>query len=81
MKISCDEAVIICNKSQYREAGFWEKVRLTLHLMYCKNCNQFSRKNKQLTSLCLKAQLHALTDREKTELKERIEAERGETQA
>lgn len=75
MKISCDEAVIICHKAQYKEAGFWERVKLTFHLFYCQGCNQFSKKNKTLTSLCDKADLHQLTEQEKCELREKLNRE------
>ena len=36
--ISCDEAVVICNKSQYKEASFSEKLKLKLHILFCSSC-------------------------------------------
>ena len=30
MKINCDEATTICDKSQYKEAGFWEIIKLNI---------------------------------------------------
>lgn len=70
--ISCEEASRICNKSQYREASLYEKIKLKFHILYCASCARFSKKNKKLTSLCDKADLHCLTEQEKTNLKKNI---------
>ena len=70
--ISCKEAAIICNKSQYREASFIEKLKLELHILMCKACNQYVKKNTKLTNLCRKAPLKGLTEAEKEAIKENI---------
>ncbi|WP_445381407.1 hypothetical protein [Robiginitalea sp. IMCC43444] len=70
--ITCEKAANICNKSQYREAGFLERIQLGLHLLICKTCAGFSSKNKQLTNLCKQAHLRALPEREKAEMKRRL---------
>ena len=70
--ITCQEAATICNKSQYREAGLKEQWQLWVHLIACRKCASFSRKNKELTSLCEKASLKALTPEEKAAMKERL---------
>lgn len=70
--ISCDEAATICNKTQYDEAGLKERLQLWLHLLVCKPCAGFSRKNRQLTRLCERAALKGLTPREKAAMKERM---------
>lgn len=75
MKLSCDEAQTICTKNQYREATLWEKLKLMLHLAYCKNCSSFSKKNGKLTSMCQKAPLHVLSDQEKAQMKEGLNLE------
>ncbi len=67
--ISCEEAVIICNKSQYHEATFFERLKLKFHLFICKTCSKFSKQNTQLTSLCAKAHLQTLTELDKQEMK------------
>ncbi len=79
MKISCEEAATICHKSQYRESSFWDRIRLQLHVYYCKNCSQFVKKNTRLTSLCNKAHLKALTEEEKEEIKKKLEQTQGGT--
>lgn len=47
--ISCDEANHSCDKSQYKEASFWEKVKLNIHLIYCAACRKYTKNNKNLT--------------------------------
>ena len=49
--ISCEKASHVCDKSQYEEASFWEKIKLNLHLIYCKACRKYSNKNSKLTKL------------------------------
>jgi len=67
--ISCDEAAIICNKKQYKETTFTEKIKLVMHLLICKTCSRFSKKNAELTSLCDKARLHCLPEKDKVLMK------------
>jgi hypothetical protein len=50
MKITCDEATSICDKSQYKEATFLEKVKLNLHLFLCKKCGLYSKQNNIMTT-------------------------------
>ncbi|MEC7264229.1 MAG: hypothetical protein VXW38_10845 [Bacteroidota bacterium] len=73
MKISCQEASNICNKSQYKEASFWDIVKLRIHLLYCKTCKQYSKKNSELTSMCDRAGLTMLTKDEKERMKRDLE--------
>ena len=73
--ISCEKAALICNKTQYREATFMEKLKLKLHLFMCKNCPQFSRKNTKLTSLCEQAGLKSLSEADKQKMKELLKEE------
>ncbi len=70
--ISCDEAAVICNKSQYKEASLSEKLKLKLHMLFCSTCAVFSKKNKQLTSLMDKARIYVMSDLEKKALKNKI---------
>ncbi|WP_298287745.1 hypothetical protein [uncultured Lutibacter sp.] len=45
MKLTCDEATTICDKSQYNEASFLEKIKLQLHILLCKKCGDYSKQN------------------------------------
>lgn len=71
--ISCDKAAIICNKTQYGEASFMDKVKLKFHLFMCKTCSTFTKKNTQLTTLCEKANLYGLSEQEKLKMKEQLQ--------
>ncbi|QBA64893.1 hypothetical protein EQY75_10335 [Muriicola soli] len=70
--ISCDEAALICNKSQYHEASLLEKIKLKWHILFCNTCKSFSAKNKQLSYLFGKARLYILSDASKEELKRKL---------
>ena len=73
MKISCEEASHICNKSQYKEASFWEILKLRFHIFYCKTCAKFTKRNKTLTTLCDKAGLTVLSEEDKECMKRDLE--------
>ena len=71
--ISCEEATTLCNKTQYKETTFFERLKLKFHLLVCKTCAKFSKQNAQLTTLCDKANLQSLTEQEKVEMKTQLE--------
>ena len=52
--IPCDEANHVCDKTQYKEATLWEKIKLNIHLIYCKACRKYTKRNTQLTNLVTK---------------------------
>jgi hypothetical protein len=49
--IPCDEANHVCDKTQYKEATLWEKIKLNIHLLYCKACRKYTKNNSKLTKL------------------------------
>jgi len=53
MNISCDKATAICDKSQYGEVTFRDRLKLSLHLFLCKKCGLYSKQN-GVISKCLK---------------------------
>jgi hypothetical protein len=71
--VSCEQAMVICNKKQYREAGFFEKMQLMMHILFCKPCFKFSKKNNRLTRMVHKANLHSLSQEEKERLKQHLQ--------
>ncbi len=73
MKINCEEARHICDKSQYKEASLWEIIKLKLHHSYCKACLKHSRKNSKLTKLCSSGNLQVLDEGIKSEMKKELE--------
>ena len=50
MKITCNEATEICDKSQYKEASLLEKIKLNVHLFLCKKCGLYSKQNKMMST-------------------------------
>lgn len=72
--ISCEEASIICNKKQYKEATFLEKIRLKLHILICKVCAKATKNNTKLSQLCKKADLNVLSQKEKEKMKQELNA-------
>lgn len=70
--ISCDEAAILCNKAQYKEASFLDRLKLKFHLIMCKTCSAFTKKNTEFTTLCEKANLQGLSEQEKLKMKQQL---------
>ncbi|MCX2681137.1 hypothetical protein OOZ15_14390 [Galbibacter sp. EGI 63066] len=70
--ISCEEAKQICDKMQYGEATFWEKMKLKFRLMWCDTTKSYSEKNGKLTKLCNEAKLKSLDAQKKEEMKKKI---------
>lgn len=70
----CDEANHVCDKTQYKEATLWEKIKLTLHLMYCRICRKYTKNNSKLTKL-LTTKPYTLEPAEKERLKSTLEKE------
>lgn len=52
--IPCEEANHVCDKTQYKEATLWEKIKLNIHLIYCNACRKYTKKNTKLTKLITK---------------------------
>ncbi|MBT8270622.1 MAG: hypothetical protein HKO90_05535 [Flavobacteriaceae bacterium] len=73
--ISCEEANINCDKSQYREASFWEKFKLNIHLIYCRACRRYTAGNSRLSKLMQKDDVDCLNEKEKAALKNAFDKE------
>ncbi|MGR7813448.1 hypothetical protein [Lacinutrix undariae] len=67
--INCEEAKEICDKAQYGEATFWEKIKLTIRLSWCKVSKSYSKKNKQLTKVINTSEVDCLKQAERDALK------------
>lgn len=68
----CKEAIQFSHKWQYGEASWKQRWQLRFHLLICKACAGFSRKNRKLTQLCEHARLQQLTDTQKQEMKKQL---------
>lgn len=73
--ITCEEASCICDKTQYKESTFWERLKLKLHLLICGVCKKYSANNGKLSSLCNKAHLNGLSQDKKEEMKKCLQRE------
>jgi hypothetical protein len=49
--IPCNEANHVCDKAQYKEATLWDKIKLNIHLIYCRACRKYSQNNAKLTNI------------------------------
>lgn len=49
--ITCDEATMICDKSQYNESTLFEKIQLNLHFLRCKICRLYTKQNNKMSDL------------------------------
>ncbi|WP_103863710.1 hypothetical protein [Aquimarina sp. I32.4] len=70
--VSCPEANHFCDKNQYKEASFWEKVRLNIHLIYCRACRKYTSKNMKLTKLVKDPKVISINQADKNVMKEHL---------
>jgi len=74
--IKCEEASTICDKIQYHEATFLDRIKLRMHLFLCKKCGLYSEQNKLMSRLfnthLLNHHHNNLSDDVKEDLKEKL---------
>lgn len=51
LRITCDEATTICDKGQYGESTFFEKIQLNIHFLSCKICAAYTKQNKKMSKI------------------------------
>lgn len=73
LKTECHEANHICDKNQYKEATFWEKVKLNVHLIYCGACRRYSSRNGKLTKAISNPKVDTVSVGEKELMKQRLQ--------
>ena len=73
--LKCDDANHVCDKSQYKEASFIEKIKLIFHLLYCKACRKYSKNNGKLTECIQKSNVECLNESAKKEMKVNLKNE------
>jgi hypothetical protein len=73
--ISCEEAKHICDKRQYGEASFWERVKLGVRLSWCRFTQAYSSNNNKLTKLIDKSNIDAIEQDKKDEMQRRLQEE------
>jgi len=75
VKLSCQEANHVCDKNQYKEATFWEKVKLNIHLIYCRACRKYTARNMKLTKTIKADKIEVMDQTAKDQLKTAFEKE------
>lgn len=73
--INCDEANHLCDKSQYKETTFFEKIKLTFHLIYCKVCRNYSNNNAKLTDCIKNSKTECMDNSVKESIKKKVNQE------
>ena len=81
MKVTmpCDEANHVCDKAQYKEATLWEKIKLNLHLIYCRACRKYTKNNATLTKTIQTSDVKCLDKKCKDTMKKGFEKALKET--
>lgn len=73
--MDCSNTAHCCDKAQYDEASFFEKIQIHIHLLFCKPCKKYTENNNKLTELVKKANLKSCSEAEKKAWKEEIKNE------
>ena len=71
--IQCDEANHVCDKTQYKEASLWEKIKLNIHLIYCRACRKYTKSNSKLTKTIKESKVECLDKKCKESMKKDLE--------
>ncbi len=72
---NCEKACHICDKSQYKENTFIEKLLLQFHLVFCMVCRKYTANNNKLSLAFKKSNLKTLSLAQKQVLQERLQME------
>lgn len=75
LKLECHEANHICDKNQYKEASFREKIILTFHLIYCRACRKYTKRNTHLSKLMRNKKVSSMDNSVKENLQQSFEKE------
>lgn len=73
--LSCEEANHTCDKTQYNEASIWEKIKLNLHLLYCRVCREYTKNNTKLSKLMKNKSVEIMPESNKEQLKKAFDKE------
>ncbi|MBV1924177.1 MAG: hypothetical protein KUG68_09135 [Flavobacteriaceae bacterium] len=73
--MKCKDANHVCDKSQYKESSFWEKVKLNFHLIYCRACRKYSSNNGKLTDIMNESKIETINTSDKDKMKEQLKKE------
>lgn len=75
-KNTCEQTHLYCDRLQYKEITFLERIKLKFHLLFCGPCQQYSKKNSKLTKTIEKANISCLSPQEIDQLKEAVKSDK-----
>ena len=70
--VQCEKANHICDKTQYKEASLWEKIKLNIHLLYCRACRKYTSNNQKLTNVIKSSNVDCLKEKERENFKKQL---------
>ncbi|HBC04804.1 MAG: hypothetical protein CL528_01020 [Aequorivita sp.] len=73
--LKCDDAAHVCDKTQYKEAGLFDKFMLKIHLLMCKLCRGYAKRNTKLTKTIQSADIKTLCPEVKEQIKTKLQDE------
>ena len=73
--MKCDDATHVCDKTQYKEAGLFDKLMLKVHLLMCTLCRGYAKRNTKLTETIKSANIKTLRPEEKQRIKTKLQNE------
>ena len=71
--LPCDEANHVCDKTQYKEATLWEKIKLNIHLIYCRACRKYTKNNTKLSIKLKESKVDCLDKKCKDSMKKELD--------
>ncbi|WP_370477869.1 hypothetical protein [Tamlana flava] len=71
--LPCEKANHVCDKTQYKEASIWEKIKLNVHLVYCRACREYTKKNTKLTKSVKTSKIECLDKNCKEAMKKEVD--------
>ncbi|MDT0293997.1 hypothetical protein ACFQ3R_06565 [Mesonia ostreae] len=71
---NCEKYGVFCEKCQYNEASYWERLKLKFHLLFCGGCRKYSKKNTHLSAAIRNAKFSNLTPEEQENFKQMLQS-------
>lgn len=73
--VDCKKAGHLCDKCQYEDASFFERLNMRFHKLICKPCSEYSERNTKLTKLLKDPKCQQMPQECKERLKGELERE------
>ncbi|MFD2827248.1 hypothetical protein ACFSYG_12265 [Leeuwenhoekiella polynyae] len=73
--VDCKKAGHLCDKGQYEDASFFEKLNVRFHNLICKHCSDYSERNAKLTKLLKDPKCRQMPEECKKRIREELERE------